>query len=387
MTKGPLEGIRVLDLTRLLPGPLATMILGDLGANVIKIEDPNMGDMTRWIPPFRGEEGALFYLLNRNKRSLTLNLKSAKNQRIFHRLAKNADIIVEGFRPGTAARLGVDYDSIKMTNPEIIYCSISGYGQDGPYRDLSGHDINYLGISGILAMSGTKQGFPVIPPVQIADIGGGSFPALTAILAALYHRQRTGEGQFIDISMLDNLTLWIPTLMAPLTGGIPMYERGKTPLAGGLAGYGVYKTADSYITVGALEPHFFEQLCQLLDRPDFIERHLEGPESQEEMHSVFQELFSKHSTEEWLNRLRTHDVCCGPLNNLKELCEDPQIQARETLPMTDDPAEMENAQIGLPWKFSSLRATIRLPPPKLGEHNNEILKEIGLSDSEIQDCE
>lgn len=377
----------MLDLTRLLPGPLATMILGDMGANVIKIEDPNMGDMARWIPPFRGEEGAVFYLLNRNKRSLALNLKSAKNQRIFHRLAEKADIIVEGFRPGTAMRLDVDYNSIKNVNPKIIYCSISGYGQDGPYRDLSGHDINYLGISGILAMSGTSQGFPVIPPVQIADIGAGTFPALTAILAALFHRQKTGEGQFIDISMLDNLTLWIPTLMAPLAGGNSMYRRGKAPLAGGLAGYGVYKTADGYITVGAMEPHFFEGLCQLMNRPDFIDRQLEGPESQEEMRSVFQGLFLKHSTEEWLERLRARDVCCGPLNNLKELCEDPQIQARETLPMNGDTAKMENAQVGLPWKFSSLQATIRLPPPKLGEHNREILKEIGLSDSEIQDCE
>ncbi|MHA2371169.1 MAG: CaiB/BaiF CoA transferase family protein [Candidatus Hodarchaeales archaeon] len=387
MTKGLLEGIQVLDLTRLLPGPLATMILGDLGADVIKIEDPSVGDMTRWIPPFRGEEGALFYLLNRNKRSFALNLKSAENQEIFQRLAKKADIIVEGFRPGTAIRLGVDYDTIKTINPQIIYCSISGYGQEGPYRDLPGHDINYLGISGILAMSGSKEGPPATPPVQIADIGAGTFPALTAILAALFHRQRTGEGQFIDISMLDNLTLWIPTLLAPLVAGEPMYHRelNNAPLSGGLAGYGTYETADGYITLGALEPHFFEGLCQVLERPDFIERQLEGPESQEEMRSVFQKLFLKLSTEEWLNRLRARDVCCGPLNSLEDLGLDPQIMMRETLPMSTGTNKMENAQVGLPWKFSAAKATLRRPPPKLGEHNSEILQELGLADTDRED--
>lgn len=380
MAKGLLEGIQVLDLTRLLPGPLATMILGDLGADVIKVEDPSAGDMTRWIPPFRGDEGALFYLLNRNKRSLALNLKSAENQEIFQRLAKKADIIVEGFRPGTAVRLGVDYDTIKAINPQIIYCSISGYGQEGPYRERSGHDINYLGISGILAMSGAREGGPVVPPVQIADIGAGTFPALVSILAALFHRQRTGEGQFIDISMLDNLTLWIPTLLAPLVGGEPAYQRelGNAPLSGGLAGYGIYKTADGFITIGALEPHFFAGLCEVLERPDFIERQLDGPDSQEEMRSVFQKLFLKHSTEEWLDRLKKRDVCCGPLNSLEDLPQDPQIMMRETLPMSADTDKIENAQVGLPWKFSTAKATLRLPPPKLGEHNSEILQELGL---------
>ncbi|MFX0117417.1 MAG: CaiB/BaiF CoA transferase family protein, partial [Candidatus Hodarchaeota archaeon] len=377
----------VLDLTRLLPGPLATMILGDLGADVVKVEDPNVGDLTRWLPPYRGEEGALFYLLNRNKRSLALDLKSAKGQEIFHRLAMKSDIIIESFRPGTVKRLRVDYRSIKAINPQIIYCSISGYGQDGPYSEFPGHDINYLGISGILAASGLKDGAPVIPPVQIADIGAGTFPALVTILTALLQRHKSGEGQYIDISMLDGLTLWIPVLLAPLTTGEQVPERGRGPLTGGLAGYGVYKTADGYITLGALEPHFWEGLCKVMNRPDFISRQQEGFESQEEMQAVFQEAFLKHKSEEWLTRLRTADVCCGHVSNLKDLCWNPQIMMRESLPMCEDSTKMENAQLGMPWKFSASEAAIRRPPPKLGQHNREILEELGLSDFEIRELE
>ncbi|MFX0116540.1 MAG: CaiB/BaiF CoA transferase family protein [Candidatus Hodarchaeota archaeon] len=385
MTKGPLDGVQVLDLTRLLPGPLATMILGDLGADVIKIEEPGFGDLARWLPPYRGQEGALFYLLNRNKRSLTLNLKSTKCQEIFHRLARRSDVIIESFRPGIVDRLGVGYPAIKAINPRIIYCSISGYGQNGPYRELSGHDLNYLGISGILSFSGSQEGPPSIPPVQVADIGAGTYPALVTILAALLHRQITGEGQFIDVSMLDGLTLWVPVLLAHLVSGESMPERGKGPLTGGLACYGVYKTEDGYITIGALEPHFWENLCITMNQPDFASRQLEGPESQEEMRTAFQEIFLKYRTEEWLDKLRARDVCCGPIIDLKDVYKNPQIRTREPFPMSSEYPKMENAQLGLPWKFSSSSATIRLPAPKLGEHNREILEEIGLSESEIME--
>ena len=385
MIEGPLEGIRVLDLSRLLPGPLATMILGDLGADVIKIEEPIVGDMTRWFPPFRGEEGANYYLLNRNKRSLTLNLKTPKARKVFHRLAAKADVVVESFRPGVVKRLGVDYESIKKVNPKIIYCAITAYGQDGPYRDLSAHDINIMGISGILAASKTQKHEPVMPSVLTADIGGGTFPTLVAILTALIYQQKTGIGQFIDISMLDGLSLWVPTLLAHLISGekVPSPKNGR--LSGGMAGYGVYKTLDGHVTLGALEPKFWKALCEVMNTPDFVDRLQDDPVSHREMQQVFQEIFMKRPTNEWLECLRDRDICCGPIINLEDVCRNPQIAFRRPFPMPESHKDMIDAQLGLPWKFSISRATTRRPSPSLGEHNHEILKELGLSDSEIRE--
>ncbi len=383
MTTGPLDGIKVLDLTRLLPGPLATMIMGDLGADVIKIEDPQIGDMTRWFPPFRGDEGTLFSLLNRNKRSLTLDLKSSKGKDVFIRLVEKTDVIIESFRPGTVKRLGIDYETLKKVNDKVIYASISGYGQTGPYKDLPGHDINFIGLGGVLRSFEKKDGKYFIPPIQVADIGGGTLPALIAIFAALYNREKKGEGQYIDISMVDNLTLWFPILLAYLMAGEQIPKPGEAPLTGGLAGYYVYETKDDFITIGALEPHFWKGLCEGLGRLDFIERHQDGLQSQKEMQFEFQKIFLERTTNEWLDLLKNQGVCCGPVKKLNEIPNDQQIQSRNIFPNDSGTNAETEWQIGLPWKFSKSKPSIRVSPPQLGEHNNEILQELGLSEEEI----
>jgi crotonobetainyl-CoA:carnitine CoA-transferase CaiB-like acyl-CoA transferase len=259
----PLDGIRVLDLSRLMPGPLCTMILGDLGADITKVEQPGVGDFTRSAPPFIGDTGTTFLALNRNKRSITLNLKNHESQEVIRKLVLVSDVFVESFQPGLAESLGVGHATISGINKSIIYCSISGYGQTGPYRNLVGHDVNYISYSGTLGATGQESGPPIIPSTQISDIQGALY-ATIGIIAALYRREKTGKGEYIDISLMDAAVASMIMPLAFHSGGMPT-DRGKLLLSGGMPFYNVYETLDrKFISIGAIEPRFWTELCRTL---------------------------------------------------------------------------------------------------------------------------
>jgi len=281
---GPLSHVRVLDLSRIMAGPWAGQVLADLGADVIKVEEPGRGDYIRWTPPLTEGSSAAHLGLNRGKRSLALNLKDPAGPDLLKRLAARADVLVESFRPGVLDRLGAGVDALRGTNPALVYCSITGYGEDGPYRDRVGHDINYVGYAGLLGMSGLPDGPPVVPPVQVGDLGGGGMAAAIGILAALLERQRTGRGRFVDTSMLDGTVSWLSIHLGSFlaTGEEP--ARGRMPLTGGYACYRPYRCADDrYLTVGALEPQFWRALVRALGLPELEADQFGPPERQSEM--------------------------------------------------------------------------------------------------------
>lgn len=380
----PLDSIRVLDLTRLLPGPFCTWLLADFGADVIKVEDPSLGDYARWSEPKQGDMGAMFHALNRNKKSLSLNLKTEKGREIFRQLVKEADVLVESFRPGVMDRLGVGYESLKEINPRLIYCAITGYGQDGPYAHLPGHDINYLSYAGMLDLQGVRGGPPFVPAVQVADIGGGALMAGMGILMALLARDRTGKGQFVDISMMDGVISWMPVLSDFLaTGRLP--RRGEMVLSGGKACYGVYETADGrYLSVGALEPKFWEVFCQEIGKPEFISR-LNAPlDEQERMKESIAAVMKTKTLAEWMDIFRDKDTCVAPVLNLEEAVQNPQVKHRQMVMEVQHPSLGMIRQVGFPIKLSETPAQYRHSAPKLGEHNEEILTQLGYSAADIE---
>ncbi len=380
----PLDSIRVLDLTRLLPGPFCTWLLADFGADVIKVEDPSLGDYARWSEPKQGDMGAMFHALNRNKKSLSLNLKTEKGREIFRQLVKEADVLVESFRPGVMDRLGVGYESLNEINPRLIYCAITGYGQDGPYAHLPGHDINYLSYAGMLDLQGVRGGPPVVPAVQVADIGGGALMAGMGILMALLARDRTGKGQFVDISMMDGVISWMPVLSDFLaTGRLP--RRGEMVLSGGKACYGVYETADGrYLSVGALEPKFWEVFCQEIGKPEFISR-LNAPlDEQERMKESIAAVMKTKTLAEWMDIFRDKDTCVAPVLNLEEAVQNPPVKHRQMVMEVQHPSLGMIRQVGFPIKLSETPAQYRHSAPKLGEHNEEILTQLGYSAADIE---
>jgi len=343
------------------------MLLADLGVDVTVVSAPN------------DPMGLGLHLVQRNKRSMTLNLKSPEGRQIFERLAADADIILEGFRPGVAQRLGIDYDAMARINPRIVYCSISGYGQDGPYRDKVGHDINYLGYSGVLGVSGAAGGPPTLMPVQVADIGGGALMAAVGILAALLARDRTGKGQYIDISMMDGSVTWnvFHTIMSLVQGGQP--ARGRTQLTGNNPCYAIYETKDGkYVTVGALEPHFWRNLCQQLGVEEFIADQFSEGERRDEMFRVIRARFKEKTQAEWLAQLDPVDICFGPVNDISEAFRDPQVQHRGLVKEVDG-----RIMIGSPLKFSDTPAIEPALPPDFGQHTEEILGKLGYSTEDI----
>lgn len=380
----PLSSLRVLDLTRLLPGPYCTMLLADFGAEVIKIEEPGSGDYARWYEPGWGKESALFASLNRNKKSVTLNLKSEEGKIIFKEMVRRADVVVESFRPGTMERLGLGYDTLKDINPGLIYCAVTGYGQDGPYADQAGHDINYLSYAGLLDLQGEKGGKPTLPAVQIADIGGGAMMAATGILLALLARHQTGKGQQVDISMLDGVVSWMQTFLPHYlaTGQEP--RRGELALSGGLACYGVYETADRrYLAVGALEPKFWEVFCRGIGREDLVPRLNAPPEEQEEMKKIVASIVKKQTLSYWMNVFAGKDACVSPVLTVPEMVRDPQVVHRQMIVDKEHPLFGTVRLPGNPIKMSEAVGSIRAFAPSLGEHNREYLKELGYSDEEI----
>jgi crotonobetainyl-CoA:carnitine CoA-transferase CaiB-like acyl-CoA transferase len=382
----PLEEIRVLDLSRLLPGPYCSLILADLGAEVIKIEEPGFGDYIRWIPPLVHGKSYRFLVLNRNKKSVTLDLKTPEGREIFLKLAAKSDVVLESFRPGVAKRLRIGYDELKVVNPRIIYCAISGYGQDGPYSTLPGHDIDYIGFAGVLGITGEKNGPPIIPGVQIADVGGGGMLAATSILAALLARTKTGRGQFVDVSMLDGVVSWLTIHAAEYFGEGKSPERGRMMLSGGLAAYNVYETKDGkYLTLGILEEWFWKNLCEALKREDLSKTNFMNPSEQPKLFSALNEVFKTKTLPEWISFLGAADVPCGPVNSIEDTFKDKQVLHRKMLAEMEDPVAGKIKQIGIPIKLSETPGSIRSPPPELGQHTEEILTKIaGLTKEEVK---
>jgi len=365
----------VLDLTRLLPGGYCTLLLADLGADVVKVEEPGRGDYIRWTPPLVEGQSAAHWALNRGKRSLTLNLKDPEGVGLLHRLAERADVLVESFRPGVMDRLGAGFESLREASPGLVYCAITGYGQDGPYRDRVGHDVNYIGQGGILGITGSAGGPPVVPGVQIGDLAGGGMAAAIGILAALVERDRTGRGRFVDTAMLDGVVSWLTihagTFLA--TGEEPV--RGTMPLSGGYACYRVYRCADDrWLTVGALEPQFWRALCEALEVPELVDEQFGSPERQLEMAARLEGIFAGRPRDDWLEALAGLEVCVGPVNSLEEAFRDPQVVHRG---MAAAPGP------GSPFRFDGEQPMASRPAPGFGEHTVEVLAEIGITEERV----
>lgn len=364
----PLANIRVLDLTRLLPGPYCSQMLADFGAEVIKIEEPNIGDYARWTQPQVDGYSALFGSLNRNKKSVTLNLKEESDREHFCQLVKTADVVVESFRPGVMDRLGIGYDRLKELNPRLVYCAITGYGQTGPYKDKPGHDINYLSYAGMLHFNRRTSEKPTVPATQVADLGGGALMGVTGILTALLGRNLTGKGQFVDISMTDGVLSWMQTILPEHLAG-QTAEQGELTLAGGRACYDVYETKDGrHLSVGALEPKFWRAFCEGIDRPDLIPLLDSSQEKQDELRATIQQELHKKSLVEWVSVFEHIEACVSPVLTLDEMLNDPQIQARDMIVNVEKQTHIAN-----PIKLSDTPAQIQTNAPSLGEHNEEII--------------
>jgi len=375
---GPLAGIRILDLTRLLPGPVTTLHLADLGADVIKIEDPQVGDYARTLGTGQGEDSAYFRMINRNKQGLRLDLKKPEGVEVFMRLAREADVIIESFRPGVMDKLGVGYATIAAVNPKIAYCSISGYGQDGPYKDLAGHDINYLGYAGVLDQIGSEGGNPAIPNFQIADLLGGALTAAMGILAAVVEAQRTGQGRYIDVSMTDSVLAHTYFTMLRLNDAGQSAPRGSDLLSGGLPCYATYRCADGkHLAVGALEGKFWKTACAVLGRPEWLKRQWDAG-----LRTEMAELFATRPRDEWTSLFAAVDCCITPILSPEEALANEQISARQMVLNVDG-----LTQFAPPLKMSGLEFSIRQPAPKAGEHNSAILAAAGYSADEIQRLE
>lgn len=377
---GPLRGVRVLDLTRLLPGGFATAMLADLGAEVIKVEQPGQGDYMRWDDPKIGDESAHNWTNDRNKKSIALNLKDPNAVAALKKLAETADVVFEGFRPGVVDRLGVGYEDIKKINPKIVYCSLTGYGQDGPLVKEPGHDLNYAARAGITSITGPKDGVPTLIGVQIADLGGGALMSLTGILSALYRAATTGEGDHVDISMTDGAFAWTSIWMGDhfATGDVP--KAGEMMLNGASPCYQVYECADGkFLTVAAVEEQFFAELCEVIGRPELTETQFHSDQI-----PMWREIFLEKTRDEWLEVFTGHDVCVGPVNDFAEAATDPQLTHREMIVDLERPGHGTFKQIGSPIKLKEHPTQIRTASPGLGEHTVEILTEAGLSAEEIE---
>ena len=373
-----LQAIRVLDLTRLLPGPYCTLMLADFGAEVIKVEDPVAGDYLRDFEPKLDADSSVFHSLNRNKKSICLDLKTEKERSHFLKLVETADVVMESFRPGVMKRLGLDYETLKQINPRLIYCAITGYGQTGPYKDKPGHDINYLSYAGLLYVMGEKDRKPVIPATQIADIGGGAYPAIAGILLALFEREKTGKGQLVDVSMLDGVVSWMHMLL-PNVFAEREVTRGEELLNGGFACYQVYETKDNrFLSMGGIEQKFWKVFCEGIERQDFIDC-LDAPkEKQEQMIHETQTIIARKTLEEWLDIFSEKEACVTPVKIMEETLEDSQLQAREMIQTIAHPELGNMKQIGNPIKLSESPKETFLPAPKRGEHTELILREIGV---------
>lgn len=365
----PLEGIRVLDLGTMTPGKYCTFLLGDLGAEVIRVERPAAPSAA-----ISDEDLAL----NRNKRSVALNLRAEEGKQVFYRLVQNADVVLESNRPGVTKRMGVDYETIKGLNPNIIYCSLSGFGQDGPYHQYPGFDLIFMAIGGLLGLIAGRQ--PIVPGIYVSDVGSGLL-ATIGILTALVARHKTGKGQLVDVAMLDGVVSWLSTIsgVQRLSEELPQEMLGLV-----MPGYNVYETKDGkYLALGIFRPQSWQALCQTLGREDLIDQQWAMGAKQEEILALFQETFRSKTRDEWYHLLRDLDVEVGPVNSPQEVCSDPQVLHRRMIVEVDHPIAGRIKQVGIPIKFSETPGQIRSPAPVIGQDTEAILRELGYDDEAI----
>ncbi|MDQ6660405.1 MAG: CoA transferase, partial [Chloroflexota bacterium] len=376
---------RILDLSRLIPGAYASQMLADFGADIIKVEEPGMGDYGRFMPPHGpAGMGLLFLAINRNKRSITLNLKSEEGRAIFLRMVKQADGILESFRPGVLERLGLGYEQLKEVNPGIIYCAISGYGQDGPYRLRAGHDLNYAGYAGLLYYNRGSNGDPAMPATQLGDLAGGSFLSVIGILTALVGRGQTGEGRKIDVSMTEGVMALLPVIASTYLNTDKAPRPNHSTLDGGLPCYNIYETQDGkYVTLAALEPKFWHTFCTTIGHLELLPFHMPvGPGERDEAMNILRAIFKTKTRDEWLAQLADIDACIGPVYSIDEAMNDENAQARGVSISGEIGNEAFNTLPSFP-RISDVEPEQRYAPPTLGQHTNDILHEIGYSDEEI----
>ncbi len=376
MDAGPLARTRVLDFSQLLPGPYCSRILADYGAEVIKIERLSGGDWLRYVPPLDPDgEGLLFRALNRGKKSLTLNLKSDQGRAILLQLVETADVLLEGFRPGVMERLGLGYERLAQVNPGLVYCALTGYGPDGPYRERAGHDLNYIGLAGLLDLTGPRDGPPVLPGTLVADLAGALWAAI-GILLALLARQGTGRGQRVDGSLLGGALACLPVPLAQYQGGGPI-GRGANDLNGGVVCYNVYETQDGkYVTLGALEPQFWAAFCQAVGREEWLGQQFSPAVPGEPAYDEVCALFRSRTRGEWADALSGVDACCEPVHTLEEALASPPIQA---LGMLTD------AGLLAPARLAAQPASAAEPAPTLGRDTAAILRELGYDETTVAD--
>jgi alpha-methylacyl-CoA racemase len=382
----PLDGITVLELARVAPGEFCTMLLADMGAEVLKIETPQDGE--------EDPRRAAFAFVNRNKRSLALNLKAPEGQAIFRRLAARADVVVEGFRPGVTRRLGADYETVRALNPRVVYCSLSGFGQDGPYRDHPAHDMNYLSLAGVLGLIGEPDRKPAIPLNIIADYAGASLHGALGIALALFARERTGRGQHVDVSYLDTTVALLaatPNMRYFWSDGIAP-RRGAGFLGGSYPYYAIYETKDGQLlTIGCTEPWLWENFCRAINRPDFArfarkpDQFVRAANAEEEAaRREIEAIIRTRTRDEWFDLLVAADVCVGKVYDVDEMARDPQIIHRQMIIEVEHPTHGKVKQFGIALKLSDTPGAVTRAAPHRGEHTDEVLGALGLSAAEIR---
>lgn len=388
MSDLPLKGLRVLDLSRLLPGPFCSLLLADLGAEVLKVEDTGMGDYVRWTPPYaKGEDAGpdgtgsvQFAALNRNKQSIQIDLKSEAGKEILLKLVAKHDVVLESFRPGVLDKLGVSYEAMKAVKPELVYCAITGYGQDGSFKLRAGHDMNYLALNGLLGLTGAKDGPPVQAAGQIADIGGGAQMGAIAILAAVLKARATGEGSNIDISMTDGALSWLAMPAAAALAG-DARTRGDVDLAGKWACYMPYECADGWVSCGALEPKFWKAFCEGVGREDLLVKQFALAGSDE--HAEIAEVFKTKTRAEWGAFNDEHDCCIEPVLEIDEALKSDLVRERGMVTSVDQPGIGPIEQLAPPFVIDGERPARREPAPGFGEHTDAVLTDLGYDDAAI----